>query len=584
MQNDSIRRGNDLGAGNFENSDSRRRRHRRSRRRHDDTQSVADAEGRGRDGSPAHGNDGTSSRGSRSDRRDSSRRGHDGSRHSEGRGLGAELRAWANVVDGVLVAIEETAWSARRLAEAVDGAVGQGVRDLNGRRSDARELSSDMARFAETGFMVARMAAGYRLHRFSSAFVSRSKSRRMLDRLHEENARRFYEVSARHGGGFLKVGQLLSARADLLPRVWIQELEGLQDAAPAVPFEAIRAVVESDFGKPLEELFDAFEETPVAAASIGQVHRAVTKEGRTVAVKVQRPGVGRRVAADLKLLESFVASLARSLPLGDYGTIVGQIQKAVMAELDYVREAGTAGALADFFAGHPSIHVPRPIDALCSEHVLVTEFVEGEKITVALDRLTEKAAQGDGAAHVELSRVLGLLLEAYLRQVLEAGVFQADPHPGNILVGKDGRLVLLDFGCAELLPDAMRNGYASLLRSFVAGDRTGMGQLFGELGFATESGRTDTLEEFAAAFLSEIRQLALARNVQWPTREELSERFAGLLTACQEDPVTTIPGEFVMLARVFGTLGGLFQAYRPDINFARHVLPVLGLLFVPQGE
>lgn len=512
-------------------------------------------------------------------RRRSRRRPRRGPRSSTG-GIGNEMRAWAEVIDGLLVAIEETAWSARGLAEAAEDVARAGQRDLRARGGEASRMREDVARFAQTGWMLTRMAAGYRLHRLQAAFVSRERARRMLASLHATNARRFYETSARHGGAFLKVGQLLSARGDLLPEVWIKELAGLQDAAPSIPFEAVRPVIEGDLGAPLSDLFAEFEETPIAAASIGQVHRAVKRDGKVVAVKVQRPGIGPRVEADLGLLEVFIGSMEDSLPDADYETIIGQIRRAVLAEVDYVVEAKTATLLADFFAGHPGIVVPRPVSELCSERVLTTEFAPGEKITKVLDRLAASAAEGDGAAHVELSRILGLLLEGYLRQILEAGVFQADPHPGNLLVAPDGKLVLLDFGCSESLPAETRGRYLGLLRAFVAGDRDGMARLFDELGFRTRSGKPDTLEQFAGALLTEIRQLALSQAVEWPTREALSERFSGLLSACHDDPVTSIPGEFVMMARVFGTIGGLFQTYQPRIDFMEHVLPILGAALI----
>lgn len=490
--------------------------------------------------------------------------------------VGGELRAWAEVIDGLLVAVEETAWSARRLADVAGKAVREGQSEIRSRGNAASVKSDDMARVAQTGWMLTRMAAGYRWHRVEAAFTTREHAERKMEKLHAVNARRFYETSARHGGAFLKVGQLLSARRDLLPEVWIRELAGLQDAAPTIPFEAVRTVIEADFGRPLEEIFASFDAEPIAAASIGQVHRALTTDGKAVAVKVQRPGIGPRIETDLGLLETFVMSLEDSLPDADFDTIIGEVRRAVLAEVDYVAEARTASHVADFLSGHPDLFVPRPLPELCTEHVLTTEFADGEKITVVLDRLAEQAKVGSEVAHGELSRILGLLLEAYLKQVLEAGIFQADPHPGNVLVTKDGRLALLDFGCSESMTDEKRKAYLGLLAAFVVGNREQMADLFHKIGFRTASGKPDTLEAFAGALLTEIRQLALSQDVKWPTREELSKRFSGLLVACQADSVTVIPGEFVMMARVFATLGGLFQSYEPKIDFTRHVLPVLG--------
>ena len=498
---------------------------------------------------------------------------------SNGGGRGNEMRAWLGLIDAVLKAVEETAWAARDLADSAREAWTQGGREVASARDEAALWSEDVSRMAQTGFMLARTAAGYRLHRFRAAFVSERRARSMLDELHAKSARRFYEVSAVHGGAFMKVGQLLSARADLLPAAWIRELARLQDAAPEVDMDSIRAVVEGDLGKPLEELFASFDETPVGAASIGQVHRAILHDGRVVAVKVQRPHVDLRVRMDLDWLETFVESLRPSLPDTDYDTIVREVRQSVLAETDYVAEARTTATLAAFFASHPDVVVPRTVPELCSAHVLTTEFVDGKKITVVLDALEARAAAGDSGARGELSRVLGHLLEAYFAQVLRAGVFQADPHPGNLLVTKDGAVVILDMGGAQTVPDAVRDRYLALVRAVRMGDADGMTRLFDELGFRTRSGKPDTLHVFAEALLGELRQALASRAVEWPTRERMAERARELLGACADDPVIELPSEFIMIARVFGTLGGLFSRYRPDVEFSRFVLPVLGGLF-----
>jgi ubiquinone biosynthesis protein len=424
--------------------------------------------------------------------------------------------------------------------------------------------------------MLASTAAGYRFHGLRAAFVSERRAEELLDQLHEKSARRFHDVSALHGGAFLKVGQLLSARPDLLPAVWITQLEKLQDAAPAIPFSVVRSVVEDDFGKPLPELFRTFDEAPLAAASIGQVHRATTLDGREVAVKVKRPGIAARVKMDLQMLETFVASLASSLPETDYETIVGEVRSAVLAELDYRAEAETTGKVSAFFAAHEAIVVPETVGELCSDNVLTTTFVAGRKITVVLEELAARAHDGDARAGARISKILGTLLEAYLRQVLEAGFFQADPHPGNLLVTDDDELALLDFGCAGRLSDETRHRYLGLVQAFVLGDRERLARLFSEIGFVTKSGKPETLHQFADALLGEIRGAVLGGGVRWPTREEAVTRMTSLLRACESDPVIGLPGEFIMIARVFGTLGGQFAKYEPDIDVARHVMPVLG--------
>jgi ubiquinone biosynthesis protein len=413
--------------------------------------------------------------------------------------------------------------------------------------------------------MLTRVLADYRLHAIYSAFLSRRRAAAALERIHRRSAQRFYATSVSQRGAFLKVGQMLSARPDLLPRPWIDTLSSLQDAAPAEPFSHVRATVEAELGAPLAERFAAFDEAPLAAASIGQVHRARTLDGAEVAVKVQRPGIGELIEHDLALLELFLNGIRGVLPPSDYATIAAEVRRMLARELDYRAEATAMARMARFFDGMPGVRVPRPIESLSSARVLTATFIAGDKITVALEREPARA-----------SEVLGTLLEVYLRQVLEAGFFQADPHPGNFLVTDAGELVLLDFGCARELAPSVRRGYLALVRALLTDDRAQLVAQFSELGFATASGEPATLEAFAAALLDGFRTAALTgAPLTWPTRQELFARAAGLFEAAERDPVTRLPPEFVMIARVFGTLGGLFQHYAPKIDYARRVLPHL---------
>ncbi|HEX9102484.1 MAG TPA: AarF/ABC1/UbiB kinase family protein, partial [Polyangia bacterium] len=253
------------------------------------------------------------------------------------------------------------------------------------------------------------------------------------------------------------------------------------------------------------------------------------------------------------------------LPPTDYATIAAEVRGTIRQELDYAAEARAMSELAAFFADTPGVRVPRPLSALCGPRVLTATFERGVKITTALD----------GAGEAARAELLGRLLSVYLRQVLDAGRFQADPHPGNFLVADDGALVLLDFGCTRALDDATRLGYRELVQAFLAGDEARLGARLDTLGFATASGRPDTLLAFARALLSSFSRAAQSGRFEWPRREALLAEARALADAATRDPVTRLPAEFVMIGRVFGTLGGLFQHYRPAIDFPRHVLPHL---------
>ncbi|HJK91195.1 MAG TPA: AarF/UbiB family protein [Polyangiaceae bacterium LLY-WYZ-15_(1-7)] len=459
-------------------------------------------------------------------------------------------------LDAGLAAIERVAWELREAAQAA----AESGAEVMGATRDARLRG---ARLSRAGWMLTKVAASYRLHLTRRAFTSRASAARALPKLHTKNARRFRATSEELGGAFLKVGQMLSTRPDLVPAPWIAELSHLQDAAPPVPFDAIRAVLEEDLGAPLDERFADFDETPLAAASIGQVHRARTHDGREVAVKVQRPGIRTLVEADLRLLEHFLEALAPSLPPTDMDTIVREARAAVLRELDYDHERARMAELAAFLDAVDGVRAPTPFPELSGPRVITASFERGRKITAALDEWAAAREEGDLEAAARLSTALGRVLDAYLRQVLEAGVFQADPHPGNLLVDDAGEVVLLDFGCTQVLERPRRAAYLALFQAFLVNDEAGVEARLVELGFETRSGDSGTLRAFTEALLRDLRG-AMAGEHQWPTQEELMAEAARLKTLSEDDPVETLPGDFIMLARVFATLGGLYAAYRPD--------------------
>lgn len=491
------------------------------------------------------------------------------------------LRAWMAVLNAALKAVETTVWEARTLADqaldawrALENGTGAAAAEYRAVVAEAKRWPQRLKRISHTGWMLTRMAMSYRLWSTRSAFLPRRRWAASLECLHRNNARRFREVSLRQGGAFLKIGQLLSSRPDILPATWIEELAVLQDSATPESFEAVTAVIEREFGKPLGELFAEFEPEPLAAASIGQVHRATLRDGRRVAVKVQRPGLEEMIELDMTLLRLFVESLRSLLPPTDLDTIVGEIERSVRDELDYRAEARWMQRIRVDLAEAPGVIVPRPENALCGKHVLTTEFVVGRKLTVVLDELV--AADDETA----LADLLGRLLDMYLRQILVSGAFQADPHPGNLLVTEDNALVLLDFGCTAELPDRFRRGYFRILRAAIIGDTETVGDVLAELGFATRSGRPDTLIAFTDALLQQLRNMLQHINEDgfvWPDAEDLMEKAQQLLEHAHNDPVEKVPAEFVMLARVFGTLGGLFLHYRPRLDITRYVLPYMML-------
>jgi ubiquinone biosynthesis protein len=488
------------------------------------------------------------------------------------------VRLWLQVLDAVLRAIEAVAWDVRGAAEEVQGALG---RLLLNSRQEASGWQTKLGRLTSTALVLGRVVASYRLHTTKAAFMSRASAARALAALHEDSAHRLYELCVRQGGAMLKVGQMLSSRPDLLPEAVVRQLSKLQDAAPPVPLAQIMHTLELELGQPIEALFAAFEDEPVATASIGQVHRATLHDGREVAVKVQRPQLAELVAIDLELLELFVNALSASLPPVDLDTIVRETKAMIWAELDYRREAMLTQRAADFFADAPQIEVPSVVQELSSAHVLTTTFMPGEKITRVLDRLLARGE--DAQARAQISALLARVLEAYLRQALELGLFQADPHPGNLLATEDGTLTLLDFGCAKELAPAQLRALVELAKSFVARDAEAMAMALQQLGFATQSGTLAGIRVYAQTVLDEVG-VVRTRGGDWPSQLELLSQLSVMARTIQGDPVVRLPEEFVMLGRVVGVLSGLFLHYRPDVAAAAKILPIVLIALAKHGQ
>ena len=255
---------------------------------------------------------------------------------------------------------------------------------------------------------------------------------------HRQRAERLVETFLELGPTFIKLGQLLSTRPDVLPKVYIDELSRLQDDVPPTDWEATRAVLEAELG-PIEERFETFDTDAISGASLGQVYRA-TLDGEPVAVKVRRPGVTSRVEEDLRVIRWWVRLVlpfvdeARSFSLQN---LAGEFATVIREEMDYDRERAMLVEIGANFEDRPGVVIPAPIESHSTDRVLTMEYHEGTKITdiEALDR------QG-----IDRTALAERLERAYLLMIIEDGVFQADPHPGNLAVKPDGTLVFYDFG------------------------------------------------------------------------------------------------------------------------------------------
>ena len=272
-----------------------------------------------------------------------------------------------------------------------------------------------------------------------------------------EAAARLADDLERMGPTFIKLGQLLSSRVDLLAPAYIEALSRLQDDVEPFSFEEAEEIISTELGVRLSRVFPTFEHKPMAAASLGQVHRATLRDGREVVVKVQRPGIRAQILEDMEVLEELAEFLDDHTELGHrYGfrDLLLEFRGSLVDELDYRREADNLATIGRILEGNDKIIVPAPHPDLTTSRVLTMEYVEGRKVT-GLGPL--------GRLELDGAPLADALFESYLKQVLVDGVFHADPHPGNVLLTPDSRLVLLDVGMVARLSPAVRDKLVKLL-------------------------------------------------------------------------------------------------------------------------
>jgi ubiquinone biosynthesis protein len=372
----------------------------------------------------------------------------------------------------------------------------------------------------------------------------------------ESVAKRFRSLLNELGPTYIKLGQVLSTRADIMPAAFIEELSLLQDRVTPFPVELVYAQIKTALGREHTELFKSIDPEPLAAASIAQVHRAVTLEGEDVVIKVQRPGITEQIRTDTSVLRSLARMLEAVIDeVGVYSPtgIIDEFDRAIHEELDFLHEAANTRAMFRSHAGRTTIKIPRVYDQLSGSGVLTLEFVKGVKLS---------QANLDDAGKQTLAKNI---LENGFKQLFEDGLFHGDPHPGNMLVQDGPVLCLLDFGLVGRITPQMADTLISLILAVALKDSESVARLLYRVGIPDKRANLagfkadidNILATYLPAQLSDINAKTLLRDLL-----DLAVKYR-----------IKVPKEYAILSRASVATEGILRSLYPDMNIGEVALP-----------
>lgn len=430
-------------------------------------------------------------------------------------------------------------------------------------------------------------------------FGKRSKKNRP-ERL-QRSAIAFRKLAIEMGGVMIKVGQFLSSRVDILPQEFTDELTGLQDEVPAEDIDEIRKVAEAEFDMPLREKYSAFEEIPLAAASLGQVHRAKIRSksildepesarSYDVVVKIQRPNIENLIATDLAALRTVGNWLSRYRPISrraDIPALLDEFTRILYEEIDYLAEGRNAETFAVNFKGDQSVRVPIVLWSHTTKRVLTLENVWAIKIT-DYEAIT--------AAGIDRADVASKLLDTYFKQIFEDGFFHADPHPGNLFVyplrispskgdqisGRPWKLTFVDFGMVSRVPPNTKEALREMLIGVGTRDSARVVKSYQMLDVLLPGANLELLEKAESKVFDHFWGKSMSELQQISPKEvsEFTSEFRELIYTMPFQ----IPQDIVFLARAVGILSGICTGLNPDINVWEHLAPYAQKLMLENGE
>ncbi len=404
-----------------------------------------------------------------------------------------------------------------------------------------------------------RVLLSYRFLTLRNLFAAPERKRERLKRLHAANARLLRERMVAMRGVLIKIGQFLSSRVDILPEEYTGELAKLQDQVPPAPFADIQRRVTDELG-PMEETFSSFDETPIASASLGQVHKACLRDGDCIVVKVQYPGIEDVIAADIRMLRLVVRIMRVLYRRINLDVVFSEFSRIVAEELDYIQEGRNAETFARNFAKNPRIRIPIVYWPFTTTKVLTLEYLEGIKIT-DFDEIDRAGIDRKEAARI--------LAEAYAQMFFSDGLFHGDPHPGNIFVRPGPEIILVDFGMVDRISAPRREGLRRAFTAVVDRDALDLVRALVDMDFIPLTKDIRPLVRFVERILLRYRDLSASQF----RAMDIDEIGRDIREAVQLSPSIQIPNDFILFGRVIGMLNGLGSRLDPDTNIIEIAAP-----------
>jgi ubiquinone biosynthesis protein len=378
----------------------------------------------------------------------------------------------------------------------------------------------------------------------------------------ERRAIRVRRVIEDLGPTFVKLGQLMSTRPDLVPDEWINEFEKLQDEVPEFSFDEAREIIASELDQPLEDVFTIIDRKPIAAGSLAQVHKAELKDGTTVAIKVQRPGIQKTVAADIRLMYDFAKSAEKHLRISDLYDPVGIISEfeyTMIRELDFLNEAANTDKLHKYFEDNPNVQIPKIYSEYTSKRVLVEEFIRGTPLSKLIEQKKLEPQRG--------KLIVKNLVDAYMKQIFDFRFVQVDPHSGNLIVKEDNTIGIVDLGMCTKITSRTIEHFSALFLGMMQKDVGAIVREFKIMGIVTEDTKIPLYERDLSDLIDNYADKPL-KDINWGNlMDELFQlSYRHKMRA---------PTEFMNLGRAIMFLEKSARVLDPDFNFMDHAQPYM---------